>query len=277
MSDNIALCCIGRLENQYAREFVQHYLNLGIDRIFIYDNNFGDEEHFENVLKDFIDQGYVEIINYRDKVKAQMMAYNDCYARHKNEYGWFVYCDFDEFYIFPKHGNIKDFLKEFPEDCQCVLTNWLCMTDNNLVYNDGRPLMERFTEFMPLDKCVQYQFPDNCHVKSIIKGGLDRINFCGNPHTTDTSLIAYHSNGKRCNNRPWQEIDYSNALIKHFTTKTIQEWMQNKMKKGTADRPYDVFIQFYKDRFFKINQMTQSKLDYLKSIEGIPEPSDGIS
>ena len=31
----VALCAIGRLENLYAREFVEHYKNLGIDHIFI--------------------------------------------------------------------------------------------------------------------------------------------------------------------------------------------------------------------------------------------------
>jgi hypothetical protein len=53
----VALCCIGRMENQYAEEFVKWYKNLGFDKIFIYDNNHGDEEHFEDVLQPYIDDG----------------------------------------------------------------------------------------------------------------------------------------------------------------------------------------------------------------------------
>ena len=34
----VALCCIGRTENQYAIEFVEWYKNLGFDKIFVYDN-----------------------------------------------------------------------------------------------------------------------------------------------------------------------------------------------------------------------------------------------
>ena len=33
------LCCIGKEENKYAREFVEHYKNLGITNICLYDNN----------------------------------------------------------------------------------------------------------------------------------------------------------------------------------------------------------------------------------------------
>ena len=58
----VALCCIGRLENQYAIEFVEYYKQLGIDKIFIYDNNYDEEEHFEDVLQEYIDENIVEII-----------------------------------------------------------------------------------------------------------------------------------------------------------------------------------------------------------------------
>ena len=138
------------------------------------------------------------------------------------------------------------------------------MTDNNLVKYDPRPLMERFTEAMPLDKKIQYNFPDNCHVKSIIRGGLD-IRFGGNPHVTDTPLVAYDSTRRKTENRPWQPMNHTMAYLKHFTTKTIEEWMTRKMKVGTPDREPSQFLPFYEKRFFKVNNVTKDKLDYLKS------------
>lgn len=123
--------------------------------------------------------------------------------------------------------------------------------------------MERFTEAMDILKPVQYSFPDNCHVKTIIRGGLS-VKFGGNPHTPDTPLIAYNASGIRCNNGPWQPIDYSKAHLRHFTTKTIEEWITRKLRVGTPDRDPSSFLPFYKDRFFKINQVTQEKLDWLK-------------
>lgn len=273
MSLDVALIAIGRRENLYAREFVEHYKNLGFSNVIIMDNNHDGEEHFEDVLQDYIDQGFVIVENYRDQVKPQMRGYTEMYAKYKNDYDWIAFFDFDEFFILQKHNDISEYLSLFPSDCQAILINWLCMTDNNLVKYDPRPLMERFTEAMPLDKCVQYNFPDNCHVKSIIRGGLD-IAFGGNPHTTDTPLIAYNASGVRCENRPWQLMDYRIALLKHFTTKTIEEWVTRKMKVGTPDRDPSQFLPFYKDRFFKINEMTEDKMNYLKSIQAISEPSE---
>ena len=236
------------------------------------DNNHEGEEHFEDVLQDYIDQGFVIIEDYRDQVKPQMRGYTQMYRKYGEKYDWIAFYDFDEFLILPRHKDISEYLELFPSDCQVVLVNWLCMTDNNLVKYDPRPLMERFTEAMPLDRCVQYNFPDNCHVKSIIRGGLD-VSFGGNPHTTDTPLIAYNASGVRCENRPWQLMDYRIAILKHFTTKTIEEWVTRKMKVGTPDRDPSQFLPFYKDRFFKINEMTEDKMNYLKSIEAISEPS----
>ena len=273
MSLNVALVAIGRRENLYAREFVEHYKNLGFANIIIMDNNHEGEEHFEDVLQDYIDQGFVIIEDYRDQVKPQMRGYTQMYRKYGEKYDWIAFYDFDEFLILPRHRDISEYLELFPSDCQVVLVNWLCMTDNNLVKYDPRPLMERFTEAMPLDRCVQYSFPDNCHVKSIIRGGLD-VSFGGNPHTTDTPLIAYNASGVRCENRPWQLMDYRIAILKHFTTKTIEEWVTRKMKVGTPDRDPSQFLPFYKDRFFKINEMTEDKMNYLKSIEGISEPSE---
>ena len=47
-----ALITIGRMENRYAREFIEYHLNLGFDHIYVLDNNRQHEEHFEDVLQD---------------------------------------------------------------------------------------------------------------------------------------------------------------------------------------------------------------------------------
>ena len=275
--NDIALVAIGRRENLYAREFVEHYKNIGFSKIIIMDNNHDGEEHFEEVLQDYIDMGFVIVedfrnesnsLNPRNSIKLQMRGYSEMYAKYKNDFGWIAFFDFDEFLILPKHRSISEFLEGFPRKCQGILINWLCMTDNNLVEYDPRPLMERFTQPMELLKPIQYHFPDNCHVKSIVKGGLNVV-FGGNPHVPDTPLIVYNASGRRCKKSSFQPIDHSSALLKHFTTKTIQEWMERKMQVGTPDKEQSYFLSTNKDRFFKINEMTEDKLNYLKSIHVI--------
>ena len=73
----LAVCTIGRMENQYAEEFCEHYKNIGFDKIIIYDNNHDGEEHFEDVLQDYIEQGFVIIEDFRNRIKPQMVGYTD--------------------------------------------------------------------------------------------------------------------------------------------------------------------------------------------------------
>ena len=65
-----AICAIGKLENLIARDFVLYHLELGVDKIYIYDNNEIDGEKFEDVLQDLIDEKFVEIIDMRGKKKV---------------------------------------------------------------------------------------------------------------------------------------------------------------------------------------------------------------
>ena len=63
----VCLCTIGRDENRYIREFVSHYEKYGVDKIFLYDNNIVNGEKFEDVINDYVQKGFVEILNWRGK------------------------------------------------------------------------------------------------------------------------------------------------------------------------------------------------------------------
>jgi len=260
----VALCAIGRLENQYAVEYVEHYIKLGFDKIFIYDNNHDEEEHFEDVLQQFIDNGLVEIVSFRNKEVAQISAYNDCYRKYGNDYDWMAFFDFDEFLTLVECDNIKTYLSNF-DGFDCVKINWMVYTDNDLLINDYRPLLERFTTPMEYDKCVGYSFPENNHVKSIVRGKIDGFRWGGTPHTPGSNLRYCNSLGEESNSSPFQPYNFSKAYLKHFTTKTIDEYINNKRIRGVADRSYSTFNNTYKiDNFFKINNRTVEKEEFIK-------------
>ena len=273
----VALIVIGRLENRYAVEFIGYYKKLGIDTIFIVDNNNHDEEWFEEVLSDeYRQKNSINIIHYRghqDILNFQIDTYVKIYNKFKDKFDWFMFLDFDEFLTLTEDKNIKDYLSR---DCfnnyNQILINWKIYTDNNLIYDDGRPCLERFTMPMDIYKNIEYRnIPENMHVKSIIRGNIDNINM-GNPHYVYNDLL----NKTTCNNcgekindenvSTCQPINYKLAYIKHFTTKTIDEWLNNKLKRGVGDRNYDLFLCTYPiERFFKYNDVTIEKIQYLKN------------
>jgi len=44
---SVCLCTLAKLENKYIREFVNHYKNYGVDKIYLYDNNDINGEKFD--------------------------------------------------------------------------------------------------------------------------------------------------------------------------------------------------------------------------------------
>ena len=75
----VCLCTLGKNENKYIKEFVEYYKKYGVDKIILNDNNDINGERFEKVIGDYINQGFVEIKNWRGIEKAQFNIMNDCY------------------------------------------------------------------------------------------------------------------------------------------------------------------------------------------------------
>lgn len=263
--------CIARLEGRYLQEFFDHYKSLGFTNVILCDNDHdGDEEDLEAILKPY--NGFVIYEGCRNKENYQKQAYKEMYAKYKNDYDAFLFADVDELLVLNQHKSITEFLESFNNHWQVIEINWKCFTDSNLIHYDPRPLMERFNVPMEKDKCVQYfDIPENCHVKSIVKGGLEEPLIWLTPHVPANNLICYHANGRRCSNAPFQAIDWSVACINHYVTKTIEEYCTNKLKRGVGDRNYELFLYTYSKRFFMYNEKTLEKEEWLKSngIQGI--------
>jgi ABC-type branched-subunit amino acid transport system substrate-binding protein len=68
-TNEICLYTVGKEENAYILEYVEHYKSLGLDKIYLYDNNNIDGEKFEDVIDNYIKSGFVEIVNFRGKKK----------------------------------------------------------------------------------------------------------------------------------------------------------------------------------------------------------------
>lgn len=263
----VALCCIGRMENRYAVEYVEYYKTIGFDKIFIYDNNFNDEEYFEDVLKSYIDDGFIEITNYRDKEVCQLEAYQDCYNKHNKEYDWIAFFDFDEFLYIVNDGKIKDFLSnEKFKNFQTIHVNWMNYGDNDLVYYEDKPVQERFKVPLEYDLCMTYDFPENFHIKSIIKSGIDNFTWTVNTHIPSTSLKACDCNGIECKNSSFKPYNYDKCYLKHYYTKTIEEWLTHKYKRQYADRVHEKLnTNELINRFFKLNKKTEEKEKFIEN------------
>jgi len=265
----VCLCTIGKKENLYASEFVEHYKKIGYDKIFIYDNNNIGDERFEDVLNKQISTNFVKIINYRGyrgkRQSPQSDAFIDCYEKNKNNYDWLSFFDFDEFLEINKNKTIKEYLSnKIFKKCTNIKINWLMFSDNDLLYYENIPLQKRFTT--PL-----YHDYANINIKSTVRGNL-KFNYwrsMNNPHSSSNYLNACNSKGNTTNPTTFYSYPFNHeySYLKHYPTKTIQEYC-NKIKKGRADLLIKIdnkTLENYYNYFFERNKKTKKKIEYFKN------------
>lgn len=263
----VAVCVIGRMENRYAVEFVEHYKKLGVDKIIIYDNNRKDEQHFEDVLQKYIDKGLVDIIDFRDKTGAQNLAYNNCYAQYGKDYDWIGFFDFDEFLALPKGTKIGKWLQQF-DKASVVLVNWQIMTDGGLVTDDGRNCATRFKK--PISDSLKRTDGQvfNRHVKSIVRGGLSGVEFRLNPHTpSKPALTCVNVKNEQVAQSAFANITDSPVRLHHYMTKTIEEYAQHKcVRLFPLGRGFDdTWLKTAWENFWNVNGHTPEKDEWYQN------------
>ncbi len=258
----VTVCCIAKMENRYIREWVDWYKKLNFDRIIIVDNNDIDGETFVESIPDYIEDGTVEIIDRRGEEKAQFASYNYVYQKVFNE-DWIAFFDVDEFLVLEKHDTIQEYLSMFDGNTDVVKINWMCYGDCGNVYYEDKLVNERFKDPLPYDYSTG-RIPNNYHTKCIIRSNCSEknISYCVNPHVPLGNNIVYrNSAGKLTGSSPFEKYDFNYSYLKHFTTKTIQEFIENKMVRGVPDRSReDAKRDVNLDMFFGYNEKTYEKL-----------------
>ena len=80
-----------------------------------------------------------------------------------------------------------------------IHVNWMVYGDNNLITYEDKPLSERFLNpILPIDFKCGYDFPENCHIKSIIRGGID-VKWGATPHTPTNMIKCCDVLGNKVN------------------------------------------------------------------------------
>ena len=269
LKSRICICTIAKEENRYIREWVQHYEKYGVDKIYLYDNNDINGEHFESVINDYIKREYVQIFNWRGKTKFIYKAMNECYKLNHESYDWLIFYELDEFIHLSNFKNIKDFLSQKKFDkCKIIYLNLLVHDDNNQLYYENISLFKRFPKIVPqsIDNSLQ--------VKMIIKGGINGLII----QTTAKSYISKkQENLTTCNGfgnfmTPkgfFTSIkDYNFYYVDHFFCKSTEEFI-NKLKRGDTLQTGKA-LENYKlhriKRYFRYNKFTQEKANMMEKV-----------
>ena len=262
----VCVCTLGKNENRYIREFVELYHNYSVDKIYLYDNNDIDGERFDDVIGEYINNGFVEIIDWRG-VKGTSTYYgimDSCYQTYHNDYDWQIFYELDEFLYLKDYQNIKSYLIQNKfNKCQSIQLNWVHMSDNNQIYYENKSLNERFPK--QGKNVVKNKKNKICFIKTMIRGKLTNINITHN-HLLSKNLKACNGFGRKSRVKGFLSLkpDYEYYYIKHYYSKTVQEFIE-KIERGDLLRGNsNDIIEWAIEKFFYINDITEAKIKYIQ-------------
>ena len=266
----LCICTIGKEENKYIKEFVNHYKALGVDKIFLYDNNDINGENFENILSEYIKDGFIEIFNKRGKIQPQLKVYEECYNKNKKNYDWFIFFDIDEFIHLDNYSSINGFLSEKKfEKCKLIYFNCLRHSDNNQLFYDNRTLKERFpiilwnSTMYTLKTIMRGNFTKNIKFTTshwLNRGLKDGCDVEGNKVIPKRSVKI----GNKINH-----ILHKSYYIDHYCFKSTEEYI-NKINKGDGIFGYSNRIKMHKlNIYFGYNKITIEKINLIENKTGL--------
>lgn len=261
-----AVIAIARDENRYLRDWVEHHKMLGIQRIFLIDNNRVCGECFEDVIGDYIESGYVVVYNRRgiasDRVLGlglQELSVSEVFEFNKSEFDWILSIDIDEYLCLDDcfEKNVDSFLSQDKfVGADVIMLKWAVMDDNDLVHDDGRPCMERFTR-----ECKGYKgrgYNCKCFYRT---SGLSHVRFIPGTHNIVGDYRRVSSDGSDLidvNSRLHGILTDEGAVIRHFMLMTIDEFVRRRLslevKWGNIETKVERVQQF-----FTVNEKTDEK------------------
>ena len=259
----VCICTLGKNENRYINEWVEHYEKYGVDKIYLYDNNDIEGERFEDKIKDYIDKGYVEVLNWRGKLKAIIQIMNNCYQNNYDKYDWIIFFEIEEFINLHNYTNIKQFLYEEKfNNCQIINLNLVLHTDNNQLHYENKPLSERFPEIVNVSKAY-------FEVKSILRGHIPNIRIeCIHEINKHYKNCDGYGNPSKLDGAFAVEPDYTNYYIDHYYSKSTEEFI-DKINRGD---PFFNTENYKMERIEKLSKqiiLTKEKIEMIENGTGL--------
>ncbi len=263
----VVVCAMAKNEHLYIKDWCEHYLKIGFDKIYIYDNDDLDAPS----IKDYVpNSDKIEIINIRGQAKEQLQGdiYTHFYNTHN--FDWCLFCDIDEF--LSGVANIHAFLEQRTfRNINQIRIKWRLFGDDDKIERDmSKPVWCCFHRI--IEKSLNR---DLIHIgdlenqgKAIVRGNLKNV-VIRSPHFAsffkrDNVIPSVLPSGRPC----WSKVvikenyRFETVFLNHYMTKSLSEFINQKLNRN--DAVYNKSLKL--DYYWRINTKTKEKLDYLKKL-----------
>ena len=228
------LSVIAKGEAPYIEEWVMYHLFLGVDLIYLYDNEATPTYHLM-----FACNPRVRVIYFpttpRYTTGVQLMAQKD-FMRHYNYlHKWAMLPNADEFIVLKHHHDVKDFAAQYINDrVPGVGLQWLMFGHNGNVHTADEPLSMRFTRrsvkltytVKTMFGCAFVRRHDHAHYPIYNHTNRNGKVMIGSDPTFSISAHARHSGHVP----EYMQIDagVAGAMMFHYYNKSLEECISRR-------------------------------------------------
>lgn len=259
---DLAIAAIAKNEGRYIEEWLAYHRLIGVQKIFLYDNNSTD--NLQEIVKPYVDSGFVKYCKYPGE-GMQMKAYNDAINRYKNTVRYMAIIDCDEFLV-PKSNNeklpliINRLFNKYP--CAGGIgVSWCIYGSSGKLKKEPGLVTERF-----IKRGKQGEFPSVLY-KTIINPRL--VKDYVSPHFPVYNCGAYTvaPDGRRLYVMYNYDVCFDEIVCNHYFCKSKEEFI-DKVSRGLADKP-GIFRDMSIFDLYDKNDIEDKTM--LKYTEGIKE------
>lgn len=282
MTTTICLVAIFKNESHILKEWIEHYLNQGVDKIFLVDN--GSTDSYYSILHPYISTGKVDLV-LDNKKHAQTELYNKHFLHKCRAYEWVIVCDLDEFIYGRKYCNsIKDFLSKVHPRFSQVFIPWKMFGSNGydtMTQEQPSSVISNFTKRINNDDIRHNRFRSFIYkgpIKYIYSKCIVRTKYLLNIgiHHSETSnnkyITSYVSQNNHINtNKDFVEINENiienSALhLNHYAIQSLNWFIKVKATRGDINSSNNENvrnIEYFKE--YNFNDIDDNELSNIKT------------
>ena len=138
---SLLLIAIFKNESIIIEEWIEHYINEGVDCFLLNDN--GSTDDYEGKIQKYMDAGLV-VLNKNPKKYAQVDIYNDC-VQCARKFDWVMIVDLDEF-VYARNGfnTIKEYLNSLEPNVSQIHIPWKMFGSSDFI-EQPKSVIQNFT------------------------------------------------------------------------------------------------------------------------------------
>jgi hypothetical protein len=234
----LSLTAIVKKEHHYIKEWLAYYKSIGVEKFYIFNNNKPDKTKEEILKLPFYND--IVVLDFVNKTPdKQKIAYKASISKYGKKTEWMIFCDVDEFFMFNKQTDLKEFLHDYRKHSAVVVPWYLYGSSNHI----KRPVPVKGT--ICLSSYLYRKKNISPHVKSIVKPS-DIVKYI-DPHVwkttkhsvTENTEFIDTSRGGNIKEEDYKKLTTNKLRVNHYIVRSHQDFLEKLQRGGGSGRVID--------------------------------------